>query len=173
MASGNRQRPRVVGAIKVALSLKHSVIPATLNLREPNPRIAWDDIPVTIGTRTAPWPNHSPSRLARVSGFDITGTNAHVVLESAAAPAPSRGDEECARLFPLSAQSPAALEQRAQLWLERLNTDPLWPASSADLAWTAACSAALVVEGRNGCVTTSKWPLIWIPSSNTRSERQE
>jgi 4'-phosphopantetheinyl transferase len=30
-------------------------------------------------------------------------------------------------------------------------------------------SAALVVEGREGCLTTSKWPVVGIPSSNAHS----
>ena len=43
----------------------------------------WDDIGLEVCTTHRPWPATSGARLAGVSAFGITGTNAHVVLEAA------------------------------------------------------------------------------------------
>ena len=159
MATGTRRRPCAIGSvktnlghtesaagvaglIKTALGLERGILPASLHFEEPNPGIAWDRIPVAVQTKTAPWPQHPGRRIAGVSGFGITGTNAHIVLESAGTP--SRPDlqpdppSEVSRVYLLSAQTPEALRARAISWRGRLSADHAWPASMADLAFTAA-----------------------------------
>ena len=101
----------LAGLIKVALSIYHSELPASLHLKIPNPAIPWEELPVRIQVEHSPWPDHDGARLAGVSAFGIAGTNAHVVL----AEAPEKrikqpameGNE--AYLLPLSARSPEAL----------------------------------------------------------------
>ncbi|WP_041233336.1 type I polyketide synthase [Cylindrospermum stagnale] len=95
----NRQEPLVMGSmktnmghlgaaagvaslIKVVLSLQHSHIPPNLHFDKPNPRIPWHKLPVTVPTELTPWPEHEP-KLAGVSAFGMSGTNAHVILEEA------------------------------------------------------------------------------------------
>src|SRR5215471_6733148 len=48
-----------------------------------DPHIAWGEIPVRIPTEPIPWPSGQDRRVAGVSSFGFTGTNAHVVLEEA------------------------------------------------------------------------------------------
>ena len=126
------------GVIKVALALERGVIPASLHVREPNPAIAWDELPVRLQRTTAAWPHAEPVRLAGVSGFGITGTNAHVILENVRATPPKTAAAADEYLFVLSAHSGQALKEVAAGWKERLTADAAWPSSLADLAYTAA-----------------------------------
>jgi acyl transferase domain-containing protein len=128
----------VAGLIKVALSLQRGILPASLHFQEPNPAIAWDTLPIAIQRATAPWPHDQPVRIAGVSGFGITGTNAHVVLENFETSARQSATAAEDLLFVLSAHSAKSLAALAASWRERLQSDPAWPESLADLAYTAA-----------------------------------
>lgn len=78
----------VTGLIKVALSLWHREIPAHLHCRNPSSRIPWKDFPLQVVTTRQAWPERNRPLRAGVSSFGVSGTNAHVVLETApAAPA--------------------------------------------------------------------------------------
>jgi acyl transferase domain-containing protein/acyl carrier protein/protein-L-isoaspartate O-methyltransferase len=123
----------VAGLIKVILALRHGEIPPQLHFQTPNPHIPWARLPVTIATQALAWPEGR--RIAGVSSFGFSGTNAHIVLEAApgraAAPAP-RATE--GHVLTLSARSEAALRGLAGRWAERLASPP---ASLADLCATA------------------------------------
>lgn len=127
----------VAGVIKVALSLQHRRLPATLHFKEPNQAIPWDELPVIVENRTKAWDCDTQTRIAGVSGFGITGTNAHIVLEEADS-VPHTKSREDARLFVLSARTPEALHSLAASWHKRLTNGTAWPQSMADLAYTAA-----------------------------------
>ncbi|MEM9457629.1 MAG: beta-ketoacyl synthase N-terminal-like domain-containing protein [Myxococcota bacterium] len=77
----------IAGLIKVALSLHHQQIPAVLNFEQLNPHIDLDHEHFMIPTALTEW-SQGP-RLGAVSSFGAGGTNAHVVLEEAPAPAAS------------------------------------------------------------------------------------
>ena len=128
----------IAGVIKVALSLQRGILPASLHFQEPNPAIAWDTLPIAVQRTTAAWPHNEPVRVAGVSGFGITGTNAHVVLENFEDPSPQHAAATGDLLFVLSAHSPGTLAARAASWREHLQADPAWQESLADLAYTAA-----------------------------------
>jgi acyl transferase domain-containing protein/acyl carrier protein len=114
----------VAGLIKVALSLKHKQIPATLHFQTPNPNIPWDDLKLTVKPTLTPWPAGSGPALppvAGVSSFGIAGTNAHVVLQEApeldgTAPLP----DDRVQLLPLSAHTPEALQALARAYHQLL-----------------------------------------------------
>ena len=108
----------VAGLIKVALSLQHREIPASLHVKQPNPNIPWHDLHLTIGTARQPWPATDQPALAGVSAFGIAGTNSHIVLQEAPQASPveiSRisDDDSRAQLLTLSAHSNAALRAAA------------------------------------------------------------
>lgn len=128
----------MVGLCKLIVSLRHATIPATLHLHEPSPRIPWSRLPLTISAESLPWPHSGKRRIASVNSFGITGTNAHAILENAPDRETPSEDSARARLFVLSARTPAALEQTAVSWRSRLAEEPSWPSSMADLAFTAA-----------------------------------
>ena len=101
----------VAGLIKAALAVQRGAIPATLHVREPNPRIDWAAGAARVATETTPWP--SAARIAGVSSFGFSGTNAHVVLEQPPASTPVTVVAEPSGLLTLSARSEAALREHA------------------------------------------------------------
>ena len=71
-----------VSLIKVALGLHHKVLPPTINVTKPNPRLEIEDSPFYLNTKTRPWlTTDATPRRAGVSSFGFGGTNFHVVLE--------------------------------------------------------------------------------------------
>ena len=71
------------GVIKAALALHHKVLPATINVSQPNPKLNIESSPFYLNTETRPWfqrPDATPRR-AGVSSFGFGGTNFHLVLE--------------------------------------------------------------------------------------------
>jgi acyl transferase domain-containing protein/NADPH:quinone reductase-like Zn-dependent oxidoreductase/thioesterase domain-containing protein len=78
----------VAGVIKMVLALQHQALPRSLHIAEPSPQVDWSAGAVRLLTETVPWPADRRPRLAGVSSFGISGTNAHLVLEEAS---PSAG----------------------------------------------------------------------------------
>ncbi|ASS70206.1 type I polyketide synthase [Bacillus atrophaeus] len=99
----------VAGFMKAVLSLKHKVIPPTLNFEKPNAKIDFAQSPFVVNTGLTPWEENEFPRRAGVSSFGIGGTNAHVILEEAPAEH-GTGQRHDAELFMLSAKTPAALD---------------------------------------------------------------
>ncbi|VAX08948.1 omega-3 polyunsaturated fatty acid synthase subunit, PfaC [hydrothermal vent metagenome] len=72
----------MAGMLKIILSMKNDLLPATINVREPmgaeSDRIAGDKILTT----NSPWPQiKQPSKkVAAISAFGFGGTNAHLVM---------------------------------------------------------------------------------------------
>jgi myxalamid-type polyketide synthase MxaB len=103
----------MAGLIKTILSIQHGVIPPTLHLRNPNPMIPWDQLPVRVVTEVTPWPEGK--RIAGVSSFGFGGTNAHVVVEEAPSPQPNQPLPELPfHLLTLSARGETALRKLAE-----------------------------------------------------------
>jgi thioester reductase-like protein len=111
----------IAGVIKTALALHHGAIPSHLNFSRPTPQFAWDASPLQVPTQLTPWPSRGAvPRVAGVSSFGFTGTNAHVILESASAPSSAPATAKTLQLIPLSARTPealAALRSRVLSWL--------------------------------------------------------
>ncbi|MGH9134526.1 MAG: type I polyketide synthase, partial [Ilumatobacteraceae bacterium] len=117
----------MAGLIKCVLALQHGEVPGSLHLREPNPAIPWADLPFDIPQALVPWPTaDGTNRVAGVSAFGITGTNAHVIVEeapSAAVPAPATPSPDRAVPLVLSAASATALESLANSYADLLAAD--------------------------------------------------
>jgi len=73
----------MAGLIKVVLSLQNEKIPPHLHLRKLNSNIFLNGIPAVIPTELTPWPAGNGARIAGVSAFGLSGTNAHLVIEEA------------------------------------------------------------------------------------------
>ncbi|HEX4913618.1 MAG TPA: type I polyketide synthase, partial [Vicinamibacterales bacterium] len=141
----------IAGLIKVVLSLQHEMIPRNLHFTELNPAITLRSLPVTIPRDTVRWPRQQAPRIAGVSSFGLSGTNAHVVLREAPprASAPSTRD---VHLLTLSARSDAALRRQAARWRDRLMAEPaLHPGDVAHAANTGRAAlphrATIIASG--------------------------
>ncbi len=78
----------VAGVIKTALALHHKVLPPTLNVTTPNPKLEIEKTPFYLNTETRPWIHGgSAPRRAGVNAFGFGGINAHAVLEEFTGPA--------------------------------------------------------------------------------------
>ncbi|OZS43867.1 type I polyketide synthase [Photobacterium sanguinicancri] len=71
------------GLIKAALALHHKVLPPTINVSKPNPKLNIEDSPFYLNTEMRPWMQRvdGTPRRAGISSFGFGGTNFHVVLE--------------------------------------------------------------------------------------------
>ena len=108
----------IAGVIKVVLSLQHERIPAHLHFREPSPHIPWSECPVTVPREARAWRRGARPRIAGVSSFGFSGTNAHVIVEEAPQPAASAQTPQMpvsmpVECLPLSARSDRALADLA------------------------------------------------------------
>ncbi len=73
----------VAGLLKAALSLHHRQIPRHLNLYKKSAFIPWKDLPFYVPVNHVDWRLEvgQRRRLAGVSSFGFSGSNAHVVME--------------------------------------------------------------------------------------------
>lgn len=112
----------IAGLIKTVLTLKHGIIPAHLHLHDPNPHIAWSVGSMEVPLSRQDWEENAHARLAAVSSFGFSGTNAHAILEAVPPVAlPSPGEEESvSTLLTFSAHTPVALREQVQQCLEWL-----------------------------------------------------
>lgn len=130
----------IAGIIKVVLMLQNQQIPPHLHFKTPNPYIDWENIPVKIPTTLQGWydktSNHK-QRIAGVSSFGFSGTNAHIVLAEAPPTKviSDRTSEERPRhLLTLSAKNEEALAHLVQRYQGFLSTTD---ATLADICYTA------------------------------------
>jgi malonyl CoA-acyl carrier protein transacylase len=130
----------IAGLMKVVLALQHDEIPPNLHFFKPNPHIAWDNLPLQVPTSRQVWSRGETPRIAGVSSFGMSGTNAHVVLEEAPESVISEKDsviktDRLFHLLTLSAKSDEALRELAQAYATYLQSHPTL--SIADVCFTA------------------------------------
>ena len=130
----------VVGLIKVVLSLQHGEIPAHLHFKTLTSRASLGGVPVTVPTERTPWRAASEPRIAGISAFGFSGTNAHVIVAEPPATVQTSGDlERPAHLLVLSAKSEAALTELAGRYQRYLAEDRV---ELGDVCFTAATGRA-------------------------------
>ncbi|MDR8412929.1 type I polyketide synthase [Nonomuraea sp. 3-1Str] len=104
----------VGGVIKMVKALEHRTLPRTLHVDEPTPHVDWDASGVRLLAEPVELPDGPRPVRAGVSSFGISGTNAHLILESAPGAgdsgAPAGGDP---LVWAFSAKSAAALRAQA------------------------------------------------------------
>ena len=63
----------------MVLALQHGRIPKNLHFDAPSPHIAWAELPVKVASEPMAWERNGRARIAGVSSFGISGTNAHLL----------------------------------------------------------------------------------------------
>jgi len=123
----------IAGLIKVVLALQNKEIPPNLHYKRPNPNVPWDDLPVKIPTELTPWISKDSLRIAGVSSFGFSGTNAHVLLEERSNLPGSvkveinnsqKSVEPSLYLMTFSAKTEDALKQLASQYKKHLAANP-------------------------------------------------
>jgi acyl transferase domain-containing protein/acyl carrier protein len=113
----------VAGLIKVVLTLQHRWIPPHLHFETPSPYIDWDQSPLRIPREGCDWPGGFARRLAGVSSFGFSGTNAHVLVEEVpSAEEVLEHTHRSAGVLTFSARSDAALRASVTRFLEAAPT---------------------------------------------------
>ncbi|MFB9909385.1 type I polyketide synthase [Allokutzneria oryzae] len=128
----------VAGVIKLVLAMRHGIMPKTLNAEVPSTHVDWSAGDVSLLTEPVEWPERNGTRLAGISAFGISGTNAHAIIEQA--PADDAAEVVAGRELPmlpwtLSARSEKALREQASLLHQRVSSGE---ESMLDLAYSLA-----------------------------------
>ena len=124
----------IAGLIKAVLMLRHGEIPPHLHLQQLNPHIAAGRHAIDVPRELRPWPVTQGQRVAGVSSFGLSGTNAHVVLAEApsAGAVPTSTQPAGPNVVTLSARSAPALAALADGTAAHLRSLP--GVALADLA---------------------------------------
>ncbi|MBO9998157.1 MAG: type I polyketide synthase [Cyanobacteria bacterium SID2] len=130
----------IAGVIKVVLAMQHREIPPHLHLREFNPALGWPNPHLTVPTERTAWNvPEGQSRIAGVSSFGMSGTNAHLILEDVSEEASNRKcyaplprttpdlavPDRSLHLLTFSAKSRAALTDRVRQLKQVLDGDEI------------------------------------------------
>lgn len=125
----------VASLIKVVLGLHHGEIPPHLHFNQPNPYIPWSKLPIVVPTKPTKW--DGKQQLAGVSSFGMSGTNVHLILESAPEiePKAKSETERPLHLLSLSAKTESALVALVNDYQNFLSSHP--QTTLPDLCFTA------------------------------------
>lgn len=153
----------MAGLIKVLLAIENDRIPGQLNFENPNPHIAWDKTAVKVLTEVTDWPQ-TDRRIAGVSAFGMSGTNAHVIVEAPSQTGPDHhasASDNAAKLIVISGKSEEAVQTIAENLERTLASDLNLPV--ADVAFTTSCGrehfqqrAAMVVRDHTQAIKALK-----------------
>ncbi len=155
------------GLFKTVMALHHGVLPPTIKVARPDPKLRIESSPFHLNTKARPWVRGSDHpRRASVSSFGFGGSNFHLALEEYRGPAPRPGRLRAAQaeLVLLGEADPAALLERlgglkpgepgalARLARQTQESPPrgvaarlaILAADEADLSAKAAAAAAII-----------------------------
>ncbi|MDD5754629.1 MAG: beta-ketoacyl synthase N-terminal-like domain-containing protein, partial [Methylococcales bacterium] len=134
----------VAGLIKLVLSLQNQQIPKQLHYRTPNPHIDWKDLPIKVVDTPIAWVRGEKRRLAGVSAFGFSGTNAHVIVEESPIVSENNSASEPCYLLPISAKNEVALKALQQRYVDYFLSNP-------DVDYANVCYSAAVGRQHFNC----------------------
>jgi acyl transferase domain-containing protein/SAM-dependent methyltransferase len=132
----------LVSLIKAVMSLENRTIPPNIKFNVPNPRIPFKERKLTVPVEPTPFPADKDERVS-VNCFGLGGSNAHVIVDSAASlnlPKPNREGrvENVPQLLLFSAGSAPSLKNMTSGYEEWLTRRPDMADKLGDLAYTLA-----------------------------------
>jgi acyl transferase domain-containing protein/SAM-dependent methyltransferase len=131
----------VAGLLKVILALQHKSIPPHLHLTKKNPYIDWDRWPIFVPTTLTPWNPINGKRIAGLSSFGFSGTNAHLIVEEAPEVAtPVALTDRPVHILALSARNREGVQQLASALADRI--EAVTENELADVCFTANAGRA-------------------------------
>ncbi|MBP2325804.1 pimaricinolide synthase PimS1 [Kibdelosporangium banguiense] len=130
------------GIIKMIMAMRHESLPATLNVDRPSPNIDWSAGKVELLTEAVPWQRGDRPRRAGISGFGVSGTNAHVIIEEPPVVESAGASIPAMLPYVISAKSEQALRAQAERILSVVDDEtPL-----TDLGYSLATTRAALHE---------------------------
>lgn len=144
----------MTGLIKLILMMQHHTIVPTIHNSYPNTAINWMDSSVYLADKKQPWLSNDPL-LAGISGFGMSGTNCHLVLEEARIPKPEPVVQQ-QYVFLFSAKSRESMKELLQRWYHYLCTSK---DSLAGISYTLCCGRQHL-DYRAGFLASSKEQVI-------------
>ena len=105
----------LVSVISLLQAMRHETIPASLHCEQENDYIQWQQSPFYVNKANKAWPQagREQQRIGAVSAFGMSGTNAHVVLQSYSQRPEGTGRRRPCYLLVLSAKTAEALQEKA------------------------------------------------------------
>ena len=104
----------IAGVVKILLSLEHRQMPPSLHFEVENREIRFEGSPFYVNTQLRAWEvGQAGVRRAAVSSFGFSGTNAHMMIESAP-PADRSHRQEAGYVVALSARSSSQLRRQVE-----------------------------------------------------------
>ncbi|SFS42465.1 PfaD family polyunsaturated fatty acid/polyketide biosynthesis protein [Marininema halotolerans] len=147
----------ITGLIKVLLSLKYRQIPPALHFESGNENIHMEGSPFYVNTRLKSWETApGEKRLAALSAFGASGTNAHMVIEEAPTQQ-KKSPEKPVYFIPLSAQTSEQLRQQAKQLITFCKKNP--SADLGNMSFTLMLGRKHMKE-RLACVTENIQSLV-------------
>ncbi|RZK99960.1 MAG: SDR family NAD(P)-dependent oxidoreductase, partial [Rubrivivax sp.] len=113
----------LVSLVSLVQAMKHELIPPSLNCEQDTDYIDWDSSPFYVNKQARPWTRSAQGRWGAVSAFGMSGTNAHVVVQShdLADEGQNQGPGH-PMVLALSAKTEAALQEKVRDLVEVLQT---------------------------------------------------
>jgi amino acid adenylation domain-containing protein/FkbM family methyltransferase len=130
----------LVSLIALIQSMRHEIIPASLHCERENEHFHWESSPFYVNTANRSWPaRENENRLGTVSAFGMSGTNAHVVVESYDRPLTETPARLPLYLLALSAKSESALFRRIDDLIGALSEGEWSPEDLHAASYTMLC----------------------------------
>jgi acyl transferase domain-containing protein/acyl carrier protein len=128
----------IASLIKTVLALCNEAIPPNLHFQTLNSHVCLDDTSLFVPDIPVPWRRSERRRVAGISSFGWSGTNAHLIVAEAPEP-PSTGRDEGDRdyVVPISARTARGLTELARAYRDFLSDTSVASKRLSDIAYTA------------------------------------